>query len=106
MARWYGVVGFTKSVKTAPGVMQEQIVEHPYSGNVIRQSSRYYDSESVVGDINVSNSISIVADQFAYENFMHIRYVEWMGCRWKVSNVEVEHPRLILTVGGLYEVES
>ena len=103
MARWYGAIGFTQSENTAPGVYQEVLEDHYYSGDVIRSSSRYQDSNSVVGDINISNSISIVADQFAYANFMHIRYAEWMGHRWKVSNVEVEHPRLVLTLGGLYE---
>lgn len=101
--RWYGAVGFMTSIEVAPGSNVPDITDHYYSGNVIRNSSRYQDNTSVVGNITVSNSISIVADPFAYENFMHIVYVEWMNNKWKVTNVEVEYPRLILTLGGLYE---
>ena len=53
-------------------------------------------------DVNISNEISIVADPFAYQNFHAMRYVEFMGAKWKISSVEVQYPRLILTVGGVY----
>jgi hypothetical protein len=29
-------------------------------------------------------------------------YVEFMGTKWKITNVEVQYPRLILSVGGVY----
>ena len=103
MARWYGAIGFASSHETAPGVFMPDIEERFYSGNVVRSSSRFQDGSTVNGEITMSNNLSIVADPFAYKNFMHIRYAEWMGNKWKVTNVEVEYPRLILTLGGLYE---
>lgn len=103
MARWYGAIGFASSHETAPGVFMPDIEERFYSGNVVRSSSRFQDGSTVNGEITISNNLSIVADPFAYKNFMHIRYAEWMENKWKVTNVEVEYPRLILTLGGLYE---
>jgi hypothetical protein len=53
-------------------------------------------------DTASGNSISIVADAFAREQYFAIRYVEWAGVRWAVSDVEVQHPRLILRLGEVY----
>ena len=43
-----------------------------------------------------------MADPYAYDHFFAIKYVKWMGAYWKVTNVEVQRPRLKLTVGGVY----
>ena len=53
-------------------------------------------------DININNSISIVADPYAYENFHNMRYAILEGVKWKITNVEINRPRLILTIGGVY----
>lgn len=102
MAKWYGVIGFAESVETAPGVWEEQITKRPYFGDLIRNTRRLQSANQVNDDINVSNEISIVADPFAMNNFHSMRYVEFMGAKWKVSNVDVQYPRLNLSVGGLY----
>lgn len=57
-------------------------------------------------NLNVSNEFSIVADPFAYANFHSMRFIEYMGAKWKISNVEVQYPRLILTVGGVYNEQT
>ena len=102
MAKFYGKIGFAKTVETTPGVWEEEIVEHEYYGDVIRNTRRLESADKVNDDINVSNEISIVADPFVTENFHAMRYVVFMGSKWKVSNVEIQYPRLILTLGGLY----
>ncbi len=102
MAKFYGKIGFAKTVETTPGVWEEEIVEHEYYGDVIRNTRRLQSADKVNDDINVSNEISIVADPFVTENFHAMRYVVFMGSKWKVSNVEIQYPRLILTLGGLY----
>lgn len=102
MAKFYGVVGFGETVETAPGVHQEQITEYPYFGDVIRNIRRLQDGEYLNKDIVVNNSISIMADEHAFQHMWHIRYVEWNGARWTVSAVEVQRPRLILSIGVLY----
>lgn len=102
MAKWYGVIGFAETVETEPGVWEEQITERSYYGDLIRNTRRLQSGSQLNDDINVANEISILADPFATQNFHLMRYVEFMGTAWKVSNVEVQYPRLVLTVGGAY----
>lgn len=106
MAKWYGVIGFSETVETTPGVYVEQITERHYYGDVIRNSRRLQSSDQLNDDVNVSNEISIVADPYAVQNFHTMRYIEFMGTKWKTTNVEVRYPRLILTVGGVYNGEQ
>lgn len=102
MNKFYGKIGYAISEETVPGVWVEQIVERSYYGDVIRNIRRLQSSENLNDDINVSNEISIVADAFANQNFHSMRYVEYMGTKWKVSSIEVKYPRLILSMGGVY----
>jgi hypothetical protein len=83
-------------------VWKDVITEYHYYGDVIRNSRQLRDGLKVNDDLSVGNSISIVADAYAYEHFFAMRYVEWQGALWLVSNVEVQTPRLILTLGGVY----
>lgn len=106
MAKFYGVIGYIKTVEVEPGIWEEQSIEHNYYGDIIRPVSRYQPSGGVNDDINVSNNISIVADPFANENFQNMRYVVLMGTKWKITNVEIQYPRLLLTVGGVYNENS
>ena len=102
MAKFYGVIGYIKTVEVERGIWEEQVIEHFYYGDITRNTSRFQSSGGVNDDINISNVISIVADPFANENFQYMRYVDLMGTKWKITNVEVQYPRLLLTVGGVY----
>jgi hypothetical protein len=102
MARFYGKVGYGQSANTAPGVWEDQITEVYYYGDVVRNTRRLVDGTKVNDDITVNNSISIVADAYANENFIAMRYVEWNTKLWEITDVEVQAPRLILTLGGVY----
>lgn len=102
MAKFYGPIGFSDTVETDPGVWEERIVEHSYFGDLTRNTSRYQQSGGVNDNITINNSISIVADPYATTNFQKMRYVEFLGTKWKITNVEVQYPRLILTIGGEY----
>lgn len=102
MAKFYGKIGFAETVETTPGVWKEKIVDYSYFGDIIRNARRLQSSDQLNDDINISNEISIVADPYANQNFHSMRYVEFMGTKWKITNVEVRYPRLILTVGGVY----
>ncbi len=102
MAKFYGPVGYAEIVETAPGVKEERIVEKFHSGDLVRNTRKLESADKLNDDINVANEISIVADPFARENFYKMRYVGYMGALWKISTVEVQYPRLILTIGGLY----
>lgn len=102
MAKWYGVIGYAETVETEPGLWEESISEMPYYGDIIRNIRKLQASGSVNDDVNISNQISIVADPFAITHFHAMRYAELYGTRWKVNNVEVQYPRLILDLGGVY----
>ena len=102
MGKWFGKIGYAATEETTPGVWVEQITERNYYGDIIRNTRRLQTSDKLNDDINVSNEISIVADPFARDNFHAMLYIEFMGARWKVSSVEVQYPRLILTLGGVY----
>lgn len=102
MAKWFGKIGFAEAKETSPGVWSEEIVDHEYYGDVLRNSRRLQASDKLNDDINISNEISIVADPFANNNFHSMRYIEFMGAKWKITNAEVKYPRLVLTIGGLY----
>ena len=79
MAKFYGKIGYIKTVEIEPGVWQEQSIERDYYGDVIRNISRYQTSDKVNDDINLSNTFSIISDPFASENFQHMRYIVYMG---------------------------
>lgn len=81
---------------------EEQKIERQYSGELIKNTRRLESSGGVNDNVNISNEVSIVADPYAYENFHAMRYIKFMGAKWKISNVEVRYPRLILTIGGVY----
>lgn len=100
--KFYGSVGYAETVETKPGVWEEQIAERMYYGDFTRNTRKLQSSESINDNINVTNEISIVADPFANENFHSMRYIRFMGAKWKISSVEVQYPRLILTIGGVY----
>ena len=102
MAKFYGPIGYAETVETKPGIWEEQITERMYSGDLLRNTSRFQTTDKLNDDINISNEISIVADPYANKNFHLMRYVEFMGTKWKISNVEVQYPRLRLTLGGVY----
>jgi hypothetical protein len=105
--RFCGIVGYADTdVETAPGVWAEQIVAREYRGDVIR-SARQLESTTTLNDsVTLENSFSIVADGFAYENFSKMRYVSWNGYNWTITNVEVRRPRLILTIGDIWNGET
>lgn len=102
MAKFCGMVGFVEMVETAPGVWTEQITERRYRGDVLRNAQRFQSAEKLTDDIVVTNQISIVANPYAISNLQRIRYVEFTGVKWEVSSADIQHPRLILTLGGVY----
>lgn len=106
MARFYGRIGYGESVETAPGVWTDVITEHSYYGDVVRTQRNLREGENLNFDLNVQNSISIVADAYANDHFFAIRYVEWAGVLWTVSDVEVQSPRLLLRIGEVYNGQT
>lgn len=105
MAKFYGAIGYAVTEETAPGVWEERITERMYYGELVRNTRKLQSADQLNDNINVANEISILADSFAYENFHSMKYVGFSGAKWKVTSIEVQYPRLILTVGGVYNGE-
>ena len=103
MAKWHGVIGFIETVETTPGVWKPQTTEHSYTGDVLRGNTRWSASnDSTNDDLNVNSQISILADPFARHHFSSMKYIEFMGAKWKITSVDPQYPRLILSIGGVY----
>lgn len=102
MAKFYGAVGYGETKETRPGVWEEIITEVNYYGDATKIVRRLQSGTGANPDVTTSNVISVLADAFGVQNFFAIRYVNWMGVKWSVTNVDVQAPRLILTLGGVY----
>ena len=102
MGKFYGAIGYAVATQTAPGVWTDSITERNYSGDVLQLSRRWQAGENLTDNLTVNNEFSIVADPFAYQNFHTMKYIKWMGASWKITKVDVKRPRLILTIGGVY----
>lgn len=105
MTRFYGVVGYSEGTVEDPpdsGVWIDSITERPYFGDVTRNTRQVREADKINDDLTVNNLISIVADQYAYQNILAIRYVKWLEQLWVVTDVDVNAPRLILSLGGVY----
>lgn len=100
--KWFGVIGYAETVETNPGVWEEQITEREYFGDVTRNARRLQTTDQLNDNVDISNEISVVSDPYALQNFHAIRYAEWMGTKWKISNVDVQYPRLTLSLGGVW----
>ena len=102
MSKWVGKIGYAETVETAPGVWEEQITVREYYGDLTRNTRRLQTADKVNDDININNELSIVSDPYAIDHFCTMRYAEFMGTKWKITNVEVQFPRLVLSLGGVY----
>lgn len=102
MAKWFGKIGYAITGEVEPGVWDDTIVEREYFGDMTNDRRKRQSSGEINDNLNLANVISIVADPFAYTNCSNVAYVEIMGAKWKVTDIEVQRPRLILTIGGVW----
>lgn len=102
MARFHGSVGFVETTEVVPGVWEEVATERNYYGDVVRNNMRWQTGTGINDDIQVVNKISIVADSYANEHLGCMRYLNWKGTLWKLTSIEVEYPRVLLTIGGVW----
>lgn len=105
MAKWFGKIGYAITEETNPGVWAEQILEKDYFGDMTRNIGMIESSGGVNDDLNLNNTVSIIADPYALEYAQFIRYVVVNGAKWKVRSIEIQHPRLLMTIGGIYNGE-
>lgn len=110
MAKWIGNIGFFENVEIRPGVWKEVITPYRYLGELIVNRKDIINNSQINDEIRVSNQIKIISNPYANNNFHNIKWVEFLGQKWKVTSVSVEQPNLLLTLGGIFnesvEIES
>ena len=102
MSKFYDIVGFSKVEETSDGVYYPSVIEKFYKGDVLKDYRRWVSGTDVNPSPSLSNTISIISDQFSYENCYAIKYVRYLGVYWEVTGIEIDIPRLKLTLGGVY----
>lgn len=102
MAKFYGAIGYVVQGESAPGVWGDTITEKNYRGDIVLDQQRWQNSDKVNADFNIDNSISVVADEFAYQNLGIMKYIVWKGVKWNITSLRIVRPRIILQIGGVY----
>ena len=102
MARFHGIIGYSELEETSPGIWSEKIVERTYTGDMTKNFVNADSSPRINTNVKLSNTISIYSDPYANSNLFNIRYLKYLGGKWKVESVEIAWPRLILTQGDVY----
>lgn len=102
MAKFYGKIGYVQTKELRPGVWDDEIVEKSYVGDILKNIKQWQTTDGVIDDVNINIQVSILSDMYADQNLFAIRYVKWRESFWKVTNVNIERPRLVLTIGGVY----
>lgn len=106
MAKWSGIIGYAEKVEVRPGVWDDGITERPYFGDVGRNVRRLQGGASVNDGITISNEISVVSDPYAIQNFLKMRYLTYMGEKWRIESADVQYPRIVLTLGGVWNGDT
>lgn len=102
MSKFYGKIGFGATKQSEQGVWSNDIVEKSYTGDVLNVSKKWRNDNEVNDELRVYQRISIICDLYAASNLGNIKYVTWQGTKWKAKSVEIKSPRLIITLGGVY----
>ena len=105
--KFFGKVGFwMNDQETSPGVFQPVVVERSYRGDISKNTRRWDNNSYQNEGLNVMQTVSIVSDLFAQQNFTSIRYVVWSGSKLKVTSVSLDYPRITMEIGGPYDGEN
>lgn len=104
MNKWCGKIGFTYTGEIELGLwVEEEIVERQYFGDVLSNRwKRQTTGDKINDDINITNQISIVADPYAINHVSSMTWIEFSNEKWKVIDVDVQYPRLIVSIGGVW----
>lgn len=102
MSKWYGMIGYGITSEEVPGKWELQVIERPYYGDITRTVMSAQQGEGLNDNIVLKNDVSIIADPYALQNFASMRYITIMGARWRIRSVEVQRPRLLISLGGVY----
>lgn len=102
MGVFYDKIGFVETVTKTPGVWISEYIEKEYPGVISRLSRRWQRTDKINSDIDVNLVLSLIMDDYVEKHVDAIRYVVYNGVKWSVTNIEIDRPRITLTVGGVY----
>jgi hypothetical protein len=102
MAKFYGAIGYALPKEIRPGYWADEIVEKNYRGDIVMDQRRWQPDDKVNDDLNLDNSVSIVADGYAYENIGNMKYIVWNNAPWKIQSLSINRPRVVIQIGGIY----
>lgn len=102
MAKWYGKLGFISETEDDYGVVKSVSSEKSYFGDMLKNYRKFREGSNVNEKITISNELSIISDPFLYNNLQNLRYVEYIGTKWKIDSIDVQYPRIVLSLGGEY----
>lgn len=101
MAKFHGIIGFVDS-KRQNGVYKYDVTEKVYYGDVLQNHRKWDSAEQVNDNLDISNRISIIANDFMKKNIGFMKYAEFMGTMWEIKSFDIAYPRVILLLGGVY----
>lgn len=102
MAKFSGLVGYVTQSETSPGVWSSVENSITMRGDIIRQSSNSQNDDKVNSDISLNHRVSLVGDAYSFGNYYNIRWIEIDGLKWEISSVEIQRPRIIVALGGIW----
>lgn len=97
-----GEIGYAKSIETTPGVYDDQITRKPFSGDLIQDTRKWESDQKVNDNLVLGNRVSILASSFARANLDFMKFVKIGESYWEISNIQIQYPRLFLTLGSVY----
>lgn len=100
MTKYAGLVGYVVQEQTAPSVWTPVETPKRMKGDIIRQSASTQNDDKVNSDITLNHRVSLIGDAYAFSSYFNIRWIEIDGHKWEVTNVEVQRPRIIVSLGG------
>lgn len=102
MDKYSGLIGFVRNYEKEPGIWEDEVTEKHYTGDILKNNQRFAVSNTTSGEIKITNQFSIMGNSYAFDHVSDIRYLEWRGNRWIIETIELQYPRLVMTIGGLY----
>lgn len=106
--KWSGKIGFYVDEEVikdgiGTGIWKPQIVERSYTGNIVRDyRSQENTNDKVNEDVTISNNISVILDRYLDSHICDIKYITFKGVKWKVKGFTINHPRIDISIGGVY----
>ena len=107
MAKYSGMLGYVMSAKEdPPGIWKPSaVVEKLGRGDLFGQTINNEDVGGLSDGITINNQLSIIMDPFVNKNLESLKYVILYGTRWEIKSMTINRPRIILTLGGVYNGE-